>query len=338
MKLLSIIVPCYNSQDYMDRCLESLLVEKENVEILIIDDGSTDRTAQIADDYAREYPQTIRVIHQENRGHGGALNTGLQHAQGIYLKVVDSDDWLDEGAYRRTLAALENLHRADDPADMILTNFVYEKVGATHKKCIHFRRLLPVNTLFSWDRVKHFGVSHYFLMHSIIYRTELLHECGLKLPEHSFYVDNLYAYVPLPYVKTIYYLNTDLYRYYIGRDDQSVNETVMLSRIKQQIRVNRLLIRAYDPWQFEDDNLREYMLNYINIVTMVTTVLLINSGTDEHLRLKRKLWREIRIRYPQLYQWLCRHFPGYIFVLPGKMGNHFVVFLYRIIKKIWGFN
>ena len=92
MKLLSIAIPCYNSQDYMESCIESLLVGGEEVEILIVDDGSSDRTAEIADDYARKYPTIVKAIHQENKGHGGAVNTGLAHATGLYFKVVDSDD------------------------------------------------------------------------------------------------------------------------------------------------------------------------------------------------------------------------------------------------------
>ena len=95
MKLLSIAIPCYNSQDYMENCIESLLVGGEEVEILVIDDGSSDRTAEIADAYARKYPTIVKVIHQENGGHGEAVNSGIRNATGLYFKVVDSDDWVN---------------------------------------------------------------------------------------------------------------------------------------------------------------------------------------------------------------------------------------------------
>ena len=95
MKLLSVAVPCYNSQDYMEKCINSILVGGEDVEILIVDDGSTDKTAEIADKYERDYPEIVRAIHKENGGHGDAVNTGYRNATGKYFKVCDSDDWLD---------------------------------------------------------------------------------------------------------------------------------------------------------------------------------------------------------------------------------------------------
>ena len=105
MKLLSIAIPCYNSQDYMESCIESLLVGGEEVEILIVDDGSSDRTAEIADDYARKYPTIVKAIHQENGGHGEAVNAGIRNATGLYFKVVDSDDWVNKEAYEVVVIA-----------------------------------------------------------------------------------------------------------------------------------------------------------------------------------------------------------------------------------------
>lgn len=338
MKLLSILIPCYNSQDYLEHCIETLLPGAGRVEIIIINDGSTDHTPQMADRFAADHPETIRVIHQENKGHGGALNAGIAAASGRYIKVLDSDDWVDDEAYQSLLDTLERFETERTYVDMLLTNFVYEKQGAAHKKVISYRDLIPVNQIFTWKDVKKFGLTHYFIMHAIVYRTKMLRDCGLKLPEHTFYEDNLFSYVPLPYVKRMYYLDVDLYRYFIGRDDQSVNESVMIRRIDQQIYVNRLLIAAHDPWKIKNPHLRAYMLNFINIITMVTTVLLIRSGTDEHIRKKRMLWREIKVKYPRLHSWLVRHFPGWVFNLPKRMGNLFVVVVYTLFQKIWGFN
>ena len=106
MKLLSIAIPSYNSQDYLHHAVESLLPGGEEVEILIVDDGSKDNTAQIADDFERRYPGIVRAIHKENGGHGDAVMCGLAHATGLYFKVVDSDDWVDADAYPKVLEAL----------------------------------------------------------------------------------------------------------------------------------------------------------------------------------------------------------------------------------------
>ena len=207
MKILSIAVPCYNSQEYMRKCVDSLLKGGEDVEILIVDDGSKDDTLKIARDYEEKYPTIVKAIHQENKGHGGAVNTGLAHATGLYFKVVDSDDWLNEEALKKALEVLKLCVRGPKTLDLLLCNYVYEKVGAKRKTVMRYRSALPQDKIFGWDDVKPLGTSHYLLMHSMIYRTELLRECGLKLPEHTFYVDNLVAFIPLASVQSMYYLD-----------------------------------------------------------------------------------------------------------------------------------
>ena len=134
MKLLSVAIPCYNSEAYMRHCIESLLEGGDEVEILIVDDGSTkDNTALIADEYQEKYPGICKAIHQENGGHGEAVNTGLKNAGGIYFKVVDSDDWVDKDAYMEVLKTLREFVYGKETLDMLISNFVYEKQGARHK-------------------------------------------------------------------------------------------------------------------------------------------------------------------------------------------------------------
>ena len=126
MKLLSITVPCYNSEQYMRKCIDSLLPGGEDVEIIIVDDGSHDKTAQIADEYAKEYPSIVKVIHKENGGHGSGVNAGLENATGLYFKVVDSDDWVLDTAYRKILDTLTELTESGDILDTMISNYVYE--------------------------------------------------------------------------------------------------------------------------------------------------------------------------------------------------------------------
>ncbi len=242
MKLLSITVPCYNSAAYMERCVDSLLKGGEDVEIIIVNDGSSDETPAIADRYAKEYPTIIKAVHKENGGHGSAVNAGIDRASGLYFKVVDSDDWVKEEAYLKILETLRELTGGERVLDMLISNFVYEKTGENRHKVMRFKHALPVDEMFTWEDVKHFHKGQYILMHSVIFRTKLLRECGLKLPDHTFYVDNLYVFEPLPFVRNMYYLDVNFYRYYIGREDQSVNEEVMIGRIDQQITVNKLMI------------------------------------------------------------------------------------------------
>lgn len=322
----------------MEKCVDSLLVGGEDVEILIVDDGSSDRTAEIADAYAEKYPTIIKAIHQENGGHGEAVNAGIRNAQGLYFKVVDSDDWVNKEAYEKILRTLEELIRGPKTVDLLISNFVYEKQGASRKKVMQYRRCFPVEEIFGWNEVGHMPKGKYLLMHSMIYRTELLHDCGLQLPKHTFYVDNLFAFEPLPYVENLYYLDVNFYRYFIGRDDQSVNEQVMIRRIDQQIRVNKLMVDAYNKCNFTNKRMRTYMFNYLDIITTISSIMLIRSGTEEALQKKKDLMEYIRSQNRALYSKLRHSLLGRVVNLPGKSGRKMSVAAYKICQKFYGFN
>lgn len=342
MKLLSIAIPCYNSESYMKKCVESLLIGGEEVEILIVDDGSTkDRTAQIADDYAAKYPSIVKTIHKENGGHGSAVNTGIANATGLFFKVVDSDDWVKKEAYLEILSKLREFADGKETLDLLISNFVYEKEGEKHKKVMSYRHILPKDVMFTWSDCHHFSKAHYILMHSVIFRTKLLQDCGIKLPEHTFYVDNLYVFEPLPYVKNMYYLDVNFYRYYIGREDQSVNEKVMISRIDQQLKVNKLMIDYLVENKMEimkNKRLYQYMRNYLEIIMTASSALLIRSKTRENLEKKKELWSYLKAKDKALYRWMRTGIMGVTMNLPGRVGRFISVNAYKICQKIFGFN
>ncbi len=341
MKLLSVAVPCYNSEDYMENCIHSLLTGGSDVEVIIVDDGSTDRTGEIADKYARDYPDIVKVIHQENGGHGEAVNAGLRHAEGLFFKVVDSDDWVSISAYKELMKTLQNLAGEQQLVDMVISNFVYEKDGARHKKAMRYRSAFPQNKVFTWNDVKFLRKGQYILMHSVIYRTKLLRECHLQLPEHTFYVDNIFVYHPLPYVKTMYYLNVDFYRYYIGREDQSVNEEVMIRRVDQQLKVNYYMIDDYNlsnAKEIGNWKLKHYMRNYLEIIMVVSSIMLIRSKSEENLQKKYELWNYLKANDRRTYYWMKWGILGRSMNLPGKSGRKISEMAYSLAQKFVGFN
>lgn len=341
MKLLSIAIPCYNSQDYMANCIESLLPGGEDVEILVVNDGSKDRTAEIAEEYAKKYPAIVKAIHQENGGHGSAVNTGIANASGLFFKVVDSDDWVKADAYQEILSKLRELAGGEHTLDMLVSNFVYEKEGEKRKKVMHYRHILPQGRVFTWDECGHFHPGKYILMHSVIYRTKLLRECGLHLPEHTFYVDNIYVFEPLLYVRNMYYLDVNFYRYYIGRADQSVNEKVMIGRIDQQIKVNKLMADYFIGKKnaiYANKKMGKYMLSYLDIITTISSILLIRSGTEEALEKKKELLNYIRQKDRSVYRKLRYGLLGNCMNLPGRTGRWISVEGYKICQKFFGFN
>ena len=206
-KLITFAVPCYNSAAYMEHCVDTLLQGGDDIEIILVDDGSTkDETPAICDRYQEQYPDIVRAIHQENGGHGEGVNQGIRNARGIYYKVVDSDDWVDVPSLHKALDKLRQFVRDDRLVDMMVCNYVYEHVEDNTQRVMDYRNVFPRNKVFGWDQIGRFRPSQYLLMHSVIYRTQLLRDCDLELPKHTFYVDNIFVYQPLPYVKNIYYL------------------------------------------------------------------------------------------------------------------------------------
>ena len=338
MKYISFAIPCYNSQDYMSRAIESILTGGEEIEIIIVNDGSTDRTSEIAHEYRKQYPDIIRVIDKENGGHGDAVNAGLDSARGKYFKVVDSDDWVDEESLQKILELLRNLEEEDSQIDMLVSNYVYEKVGASHKKCIHYRNALPQDEVFRWDDMGHFHLDQYILMHSVIYRTNMLKLSQLKLPKHTFYVDNIYVYYPLPHVRKIYYLDVDFYRYFIGRDDKSVNERNMIARVDQQIFVTKEMIDMYDLRKITSKKLRQYMVNHLAIMMTVSSILLIRSKTRENLEKKRELWTYLKKRDFKTFLKIRYGILGQTMNIPGRSGRKISSLAYSVARRIVGFN
>lgn len=331
-------VPCYNSQELYEKLYCSLLEGQDLVEIIIVDDGSKDNTAAIADEYAAKYPDIVKAVHQENGGHGEAVNTGLRNATGLYFKVVDSDDWVNKEAYLAILDKLREITGGPQTLDMMISNFVYEKQGAKRKKVMRYKSYMPENKIFTWKEMGRMPVGKYILMHSVIYRTGLLRDCGLELPKHTFYVDNLFVYQPLPHVQTMYYMDVNFYRYFIGREDQSVHEDVMIRRIDQQLFVNRIMIDTIAGAKNIEKNIRRYMLRYLDIIMAVSSIMLIRSGTEENLNKKKDLWKYLKNADIRIYRKLYMGILGRGVNLPGGSGRKIAVEIYKVVQKLYGFN
>lgn len=338
-KLITYAIPCYNSAEYMDACIESILAcnRPDDIEIIVVDDGSTkDNTLEKAQAWESTNPGVVRAIHQENAGHGAAVMTGLENARGLYFKVVDSDDWLDNDA---NVAMLDKLASFDEPLDLMLVNYVYEHTADNTSEVMSYHRMLPEGRIFTWDECGHFGLTKYILMHSVIYRTQMLRDCGLTLPRHTFYVDNIFVYVPLPNCERIYYMDVDLYRYFIGREDQSVNESVMIGRIDQQLRVTRTMI---DSFLLERDvkspRLRSYMRNYLTMMMVICTVFSMMSDREDKEQLRAGIWKYLREHDYQTYVKIRRSVMGVGTHLPGKAGDRVLLSAYHIAQKVFKFN
>jgi len=340
MKIISFTVPCYNSENYMEKCIDSLLVGGDDVEIIIVNDGSTDRTAEIADSYKEKYPNIVKVVHKENGGHGSGVNAGLKNATGLYFKVIDSDDWVNEDSLKAVINTLKIFIDNGKELDLLITNYVYEHAEDNTQNVIDYVGIFPESKLCTWDDMKRLDPVKYIIMHSVTYRTQILRDSGLILPEHTFYVDNLVLYIPLPLVKSIFYLNTNFYRYYIGRVDQSVNEKVMIKRIDQQIRVTEMMLYAHDieKLKIENKNLAKYLVYYLSIMYTITTTLLAIDNSKESDDKRVNLWQNLKKANPAVYKRIRYFSKAFFMSLPGPSGKKISRGLYRIARRVYKFN
>lgn len=342
MKDLTITVPCYNSEQYMKRCLDSLVIGGDSVEVIVVNDGSTDRTGEIADEYATRFPDIIKVIHKENGGHGSGVNVGLANATGLYFKVVDSDDWLDEEAYITLLEHIKKWRVAGEELkgpDLVVCNYTYNHLDEGSKKDMNYRNVFPTEMLCEWENMKTFYPSQYLIMHALVYRTDVLRKSGVVLPEHTFYVDNIFAYYPLPYVKTLYYMDVNLYQYYLGREDQSVNEKVLISRIEQQIKVTKIVAECVDLEKVKEisPKLANYMCRNISIMMAISSIHLLLAGDEASRQKFYELWTDIKNENPKLYYRLRYTKLSGFTNLPGSFGKKATVYGYKLARKIYKF-
>lgn len=336
-KLITFTIPSYNSAAFMHNCIDSILGAGDDIEIMIVNDGSKDDTGAVADSYKEKYPDILTVIHQENGGHGEGVNQGIRNARGKYLKIVDSDDRLDSDELKRVLDTIRKNEAQGTQVDMYLCNYVYVRVDTGDRRPMNYGGIFPEDTVFTWDDTKAFGPSKYLMMHSVIYRVEILRSCGLELPKHTFYVDNLYTYQPLPFVERMYYINSDLYLYYVGSEEQSVNEKNVIKRIDQQIYVTKLVIDSHDlnKIKLKSRRLYRYMLHILSMLVTICNVFLDIRGDRESVEKQKELWKYIKEKDMHVYKKLRYASLSAFTNLPGEIGRKTTVGIYRIVNKIY---
>ena len=335
--LVSFVVPCYNSADYMSRCIEALLTTTRPCEILVINDGSSDNTSAIAHEFAARDSRVI-AIDQENANWGGVVNHGLAVAKGTYFKIVDSDDFLDTEALKHVLDTLASLVDADNAPDLLVTNYVYDRVTDKSQHTIQYRKLLPSGRVFRWSEMGHPGIDQFIMVHASWYRTQVLHDSGVKLPTGVSYMDSLFVLHPMPWVEKLYYLDVDTYHYIIGREGQSVEVEVVKKCIDQQLMATRLAIQDanYTQLYAEEPNRALLMMGYISCMMSVSTIYLFKINTPESLQKNRELWAFMKETDSTLYNNVKRTWAG-LANRRTRIGRFLAQAGYALAQKIFKF-
>lgn len=238
-KILTVAVPMYNVQKYIKQCLSSFLVEglEQKIEVLAVDDGSFDRTSEIAQSYARGCPWLFRYIRKENGGHGSAVNTALKHAQGRYFMVVDGDDWAAREDLRTLVTELERF-------DVDLAVSHYTRVSGGQNNMVVESNAPVYGKVLGFEELN--ASKYYFVLSSVCYRTSLLWEMKLELPEHTYYDDLVYITEPMLHVKKVVFFDINYYRYRVGLSSQSTAQKNMAIHYKQHRRIVIRILRFFE--------------------------------------------------------------------------------------------
>ncbi len=283
-KLLSICIPSYNMEQYLHRCVDSMLVDEvlEQLEIIIVNDGSKDSTLAIANDYKQRYPQSVVVIDKPNGHYGSCINASLKIATGKYFRIVDADDWVDSQALVTLVHTLETLD-----VDCVCTRYAICWEGNDNVEIQTFEA--PFNT--TLDLNQFILPNKCFHMHCLTYSTILLKRIGYVQTEGVCYTDLEYVYVPLSCARNIFFIDITLYQYLLGRDGQTVDGRELINNNSHYIKVLESLERVRKlnlPFNVNEPSICSFVMS--NVVEVASMIYISNYDYD---LAKEKLFRRV---------------------------------------------
>lgn len=264
-KVLTVAIPSYNVEKFLRMTLNSFICEEEvmkKIEVIVVDDGSKDSTANIGREYEEKYPDTFKIISKENGGHGSAVNCGIENASGKYYKVVDGDDWVNTEDFVKLVSLLEKCN-----SEYVFTNYYeyYDDVKKQDK--VQYGR---------YENGKSYRFSDitdmpYIPMHALVIRTDILQNNKIRLDEKCFYVDMEYISFPVPYVKSITYFDLYIYVYRLNLSTQSVSVAGFQKHIDDHLRVTRHLNEFYSQYSASPE-MEEAKKSYLKRLVTYTTL------------------------------------------------------------------
>lgn len=298
-KVLSVVIPAYNVEKYLERCLHSLEVKEilDKIEVLIINDGSKDRTAEIAEKYCGKYPGSYYLYNKENGGHGSGINYGIKYASGKYFKVVDGDDWLNNKELPEFINMLERVDTDIVAADFLCIEDGTEQI-LDSKHCTQKENLYgKVCNLAEGE------IPNVIKMHALTIKTEILQKHRIVIDEHCYYVDCEYITYPIPYVKTVYFYQKYIYMYRLGRNGQSMDIKSMQKNREQHMRVLQSLLDFYSRTGNISNHCRHYIERCIAQVVENQFQIYISMGLQKGVFRELREWdRGLKEKYPYIYQ------------------------------------
>ena len=298
-KILSVVIPSYNAASFLKETIPTLasISSGDDIEVLIVNDGSKDETLQVAQELEKEYPGIVNIIDKENGGHGSTINAGIREAKGKYFKVVDADDWVDSGNFEKLV---QFLHKTD--ADEIISPYtdVFEDDGTKVEN--NYFKDCSLKPYQDYDYVNFLEQIQILpRMHSITIKTSILRENNIKIDENMFYVDMEYIVFPTPFIKTIAYTPDSVYQYRRGYEGQS---TSIQNYIKNRKMVNHVTFALLDFYNKHSlSNILEKLVKETidRCVTIMTNVCLSMEDTKQGKKELLDFDQKLKSMNPEFY-------------------------------------
>ena len=330
MKILTVVIPSYNTESFIDKNMSTFLDERlyEKVEILIINDGSKDRTADLAKKYEENYGGYVRVINKVNGGHGSVINLGIKEARGKYFKVIDADDWVNTENLVRLMYDLEKIN-----VDVVINPHM-EIDQRTRKEQLHDYRVIqsfpsesPIDIILKSNKL--------LVLHSVTYKTSILRDNEIRVTEKCFYEDFQYDLYPMPYLKTFTALDYPVYWYLVGQKTQSIDAANALKNVDMAFKVFCDMVDYHEKNRTSFDVLLDnYFQNHISVfLRSIYNIYLRNSQEKDIVNRMMKMDNKIKTFSEQYYFYISKKYRYIALLRTGsKKIFHMLAFAYRMIR------
>lgn len=323
-KLLTVVVPVYKVEKYINKCLDSLVVpdkQMERLEVLAVNDGTPDNSALMAKEYEKKYPQTFKVIDKENGGHGSAWNRGVAEATGKYIKFLDSDDWFDNDDFSKLINRLEEC-----TADVVFCNLDkhYQKQGYVRHLKLSELNDGEIMRIADYDWPNWHNDSKVFDFWYCTYRTSMIKSVHPLFLEKIFYDDAILFIAPMILGETFTYFDLNIYHYLLGREGQTMNMSSQIAHAKDYIKVCKSMIAFAEQHNYEEENKKKFVNMRINIYIRNTFIWLNYLPKSEIDEAMERTW----------YPYVKEHFPYYTEPKVIKYYKIIPYWLYKLLYKL----
>lgn len=297
-KILTIVVPAYNAEKYLEQCLESFIDINilNSLEIIIVNDGSSDKTEEIAKKYCNKYPSSFQMHTKENGGHGSAINYAIKKATGKYFRVVDADDWVETTLLMDFVKKLEHINSdivAGDYCTIDIKNNNKTKQKHVCRNAFHYGK--------EWGFAEA-ETEGCVSIHALTYKTSVLQENSIMIDENIAYDNREFEIYPIPYCSSVFFDPNPLYNFRIGRRNQTINARVMQRNREEHLHVIEELLSYISTKAVESTFKYKYMKKGIVDMIKIQYGIYLSMESDDGMEEFMKFDQMLQNEYPGIYE------------------------------------